>query len=100
MCIRDNVSEVLNEGDLEAKWRSFGWEVIFAEGNNMQSIINALNHAKTLTGKEKPVMILMKTEMGMGVDFMMGTHAWHGKAPNAEQTEKALAQLEETFGDY
>lgn len=94
------VNQVLNEGDLKAKWTAFGWDVIEAEGNNMQKIVDALKLAKTLTGKGKPIMILMKTEMGMGVDFMMHTHAWHGKAPNAEQTQKALAQLEETLGDY
>jgi len=94
------VSQVLNEGDLKAKWTAFGWDVIEAEGNDMQKIIEALKEAKSRTGKGKPVMIIMKTEMGMGVDFMMHTHAWHGKSPNPEQTEKALAQLEETLGDY
>ncbi|MBN2891549.1 MAG: transketolase [Bacteroidales bacterium] len=94
------VSEVLNEGDLVAKWTAFGWDVLTAHGNDMEDVVRALNEAKSRTGKGKPVMIIMKTEMGMGVDFMMHTHAWHGKAPNSEQTEKALAQLEETLGDY
>lgn len=93
--------KVLSLGDLPLKWAAFGWEVLILEnGNDMQSIIDALHQAKLLSGKGKPVVILMKTEMGYGVDFMMGTHKWHGSAPNAEQTANALAQLEETFGDY
>ena len=98
--IDGSVSEVLNAGDLEAKWTAFGWDVITADGNNMEAIVNALYEAKKRTGKGKPILILMKTEMGMGVDFMMGTHAWHGKAPNEEQTQNALSQLKETLGDY
>ncbi len=95
------VEEVMPEGDLEAKWKSFGWLVVHMNGNNMQDVLKGLAEAKSLTGRGKPVVILMKTEMGQGVDFMMGTHAWHGKAPNAEQTEKALAQLPNTeLGDY
>ena len=94
------VDKVLSLGDLGAKWTSFGWEVITMNGNVMKDVVDGLTRAKAATGKGKPVVILMKTEMGAGVDFMMGTHAWHGKAPNAEQTEKALAQLEETLGDY
>lgn len=95
------VEEVMPEGDLEAKWKSFGWLVVRMNGNDMQDVLRGLAEAKSLTGKGKPVAILMKTEMGQGVDFMMGTHAWHGKAPNAEQTEKALAQLPVTeLGDY
>jgi transketolase len=70
------------------------------KGNDMESVINILNEAKTHTGKSKPVMILLKTEMGYGVDYMMGTHEWHGKAPNDDQLKKALAQIEETIGDY
>jgi len=94
------VDKVLSLGDLAAKWKAFGWEVLTMNGNDMQDVLDVLGKAGLLTGKGKPVVILMKTEMGFGVDFMMGTHAWHGKAPNAEQTEKALAQLEETLGDY
>lgn len=95
------VHDVLNQGDLEAKWKSFGWDTFTVnEGNNIEAVINALKEAKLKTGKGKPVMILLKTEMGNGVDFMMGTHAWHGKAPNDEQSKKALAQLPETIGDY
>ncbi len=94
------VSKVLNQGVLAEKFQAFGWDVISANGNDMENIINALIEAKSRTGKGKPIMIIMKTEMGMGVDFMLGTHAWHGKAPNAEQTEKALAQLEVTLGDF
>ena len=93
--------KVLSLGDLPLKWKSFGWEVLILEnGNDIQSIIDALHQAKLLSGKGKPVVILMKTEMGYGVDFMMGTHKWHGSAPNAEQTANALSQLEETLGDY
>jgi Transketolase, N-terminal subunit len=94
------VDSVLSLGDLEAKWRAFGWEVLTMNGNVMEDVVETLGKARTMTGKGKPIVILMKTEMGFGVDFMMGTHAWHGKAPNAEQTAKALAQLEETLGDY
>ena len=94
------VDSVLSLGDLEAKWRAFGWEVLTMNGNVMEDVVETLGKARTMTGKGKPIVILMKTEMGYGVDFMMGTHAWHGKAPNAEQTAKALAQLEETLGDY
>lgn len=94
------VDSVLSLGNLEAKWRAFGWEVLTMNGNVMEEVVETLTKARTMTGKGKPIVILMKTEMGCGVDFMMGTHAWHGKAPNAEQTEKALAQLQETLGDY
>ncbi len=95
------VDEVMPLGDLKAKFESFGWDVLVCEkGNDMESVINILNEAKTHTGKSKPVMILLKTKMGYGVDYMTGTHEWHGKAPNDEQLDKALAQLEETIGDY
>lgn len=94
------VDSVLSLGNLAAKWESFGWDVHTMNGNVMSEVVAGLEKAKAATGKGKPVVILMKTEMGCGVDFMMGTHAWHGKAPNAEQTEKALAQLKETLGDY
>lgn len=94
------VDSVLSLGDLKAKWEAFGWIVLEMNGNIMSEILSTLKEAVKLTGKEKPVVILMKTEMGMGVDFMMGTHKWHGSAPNDEQLEKALSQLEETLGDY
>jgi transketolase len=92
--------DVLSLGDLPAKWAAFGWEVMHMNGNDMADTISVLREAKTKTGNGKPIVILMKTDMGHGVDFMTGTHEWHGKAPNAEQTEIALAQLEETIGDY
>ena len=92
--------EVLSLGDLEGKWDSFGWEVQHCNGNDMNEVVNALEHAKSRTGNGKPIVNLMQTEMGAGVDFMEGTHKWHGVAPNDEQAEKALAQLEETLGDY
>lgn len=92
--------DVLSLGDLPAKWASFGWEVLQMNGNDMADVLKVLAEAKAATGKGKPVCILMKTDMGYGVDYMMGTHKWHGKAPNDEQTEVALAQLEETLGDY
>ena len=92
--------EVISLGDLRAKWLSFGWKVLEMEGNDMESVVKGLRAAKAETGKGKPVVILMKTDMGYGVDFMQGTHKWHGIAPNDDQAEKALAQLEETLGDY
>jgi transketolase len=94
------VDEVLPLGNLKAKWEAFGWDVLEANGNNMQEITETLKIARLHTGKQKPVVILMKTEMGNGVDFMMGTHKWHGSAPNDDQLSKALGQLEETLGDY
>jgi len=94
------VDVVMSLGNLKGKWESFGWTVLETNGNNMEELVKTLNHAKTLTGKHKPIVILMKTEMGMGVDFMMGTHKWHGSAPNDEQLEKALSQLKETLGDF
>ncbi|MFN6945203.1 MAG: transketolase, partial [Cytophagaceae bacterium] len=95
------VDQILSLKDLTAKYRSFGWEVLELEkGNDIGSVVNTLEEAGKCTGKGKPVMILMKTEMGNGVDFMMGSHKWHGVAPNDEQLAKALAQLEETIGDY
>ena len=93
--------KVLPLGNLRAKWEAFGWQVIDIEkGNDIASILKGLADAKALTGKGKPVCILLHSEMGNGVDFMMGTHAWHGKAPNDEQLAKALAQNAETLGDY
>ncbi|WP_149275357.1 transketolase [Pareuzebyella sediminis] len=94
-------SEVLPMGDIAEKFRAFGWDVLEIEnGNDLEEVIAGLNEAKSRTGKGKPVGIIMNTEMGNGVDFMMHTHAWHGKAPNDEQLEKALAQNPETLGDY
>lgn len=93
--------EVLSLGDLKAKFVAFGWDVLeIKEGNNIEAIINGMTEAKSRTGKGKPVCVLLYTEMGNGVDFMMHTHAWHGKAPNDEQLEKALAQNPVTLGDY
>ena len=93
--------KVLPLGNLRAKWEAFGWQVIDIEkGNDISAILKGLAEAKALTGKGKPVCILLHSEMGNGVDFMMGTHAWHGKAPNDEQLAKALAQNGETLGDY
>jgi len=99
--IDGDLDDVLSLGDLEGKWKAFGWEVLVEEqGNDMESVVNALNKAKSLSGKGKPVIILLKTEMGNGVDFMMGTHKWHGVAPNDEQLKEALAQNPSTLGDY
>ena len=99
--IDGDVENVLSLGNLKAKFEAFGWQVIETEkGNDLTSVIEGLNKAKTYIGKGKPIIILMKTEMGAGIDFMMGTHKWHGSAPNDEQLAKALGQLEETLGDY
>ena len=93
--------KVMDLGDLGAKFAAFGWEVIHLEnGNDVNEVVKTLEHAKTFVGKGKPIMILMKTAMGKGVDFMEGSHEWHGIAPNDEQLAKALAQLPETMGDY
>lgn len=95
------VEEILNVGDLEAKFKAFDWDVMhIKEGNNMQAVLDGLAEAKSRTGKGKPVCVIMHTEMGKGVDYMEGTHKWHGNAPNDEQLATALAQLEETLGDY
>ena len=92
---------VMPMGDISAKFIAFGWDVLIVkDGNNLSQIIATLKKAKSMTGKGKPICILLKTEMGNGVDFMMNTHAWHGKAPNDEQLEIALAQNPETLGDY
>ena len=98
--IDGDVEDVLSLGDLEAKWQAFGWETLTVDGNNMSELLQTLNQAKEMTGQGKPIMLLMKTEMGQGVDYMMETHKWHGAAPNEEQLESALHQLEETLGDY
>jgi transketolase len=94
------VDKVLSLGDLKGKYQSFGWEVIEMNGNDVEDVVSGLDNAKTKLGKSKPVMILMKTEMGYGVDFMVGTHKWHGVAPNDAELANALGQLEETLGDY
>ncbi len=93
--------KVMYMGDLTEKFRVFGWETMVLEnGNDMDEVVAGLEKAKSLTGKGKPVAILMKTVMGKGIDFMEGTHKWHGIAPNDEQLADALAQLPETLGDY
>lgn len=93
--------KVLGLGDLAAKFSAFGWEVVQLEnGNDVDKLVSTLQYAKTLLGNQKPVVILMRTAMGAGVDFMEGSHEWHGIAPNDEQLAKALAQLPETLGDY
>lgn len=92
--------KVMNLGNLRAKFEAFGWQVLEMNGNDMDAVLAGLKEAKSLLGKEKPVVILMTTIMGKGVDFMEGTHEWHGIAPNDEQLAKALEQLPETMGDY
>lgn len=92
--------QVLSLGDLPAKWASFGWDVLHMNGNDIEEVVIALRNAKSRAGQGKPIVILMKTIMGYGVDFMKGSHKWHGVAPNQEQARKALAQLPETLGDY
>lgn len=94
------VDKVISLGNLKAKWLAFGWEVLETNGNEMEKLLATLVEAKAKTGNGKPVVILMQTEMGMGVDFMMGTHKWHGKAPNEEEFSRAMAQLPETIGDF
>jgi transketolase len=90
----------MNLGNLRAKFESFDWLVMDMNGNDMDEIITVVERAKQETGKGKPIVLLMKTEMGKGIDFMEGTHEWHGIAPNNEQLQKALDQLPETMGDY
>jgi len=98
--IDGDVEDVLSLGDLKGKWQAFGWEVLEMDGHNYPDLIATLNKAKSMTGNKKPIIIIMKTEMGQGVDYMVGSHKWHGVAPNAEQLQQALIQLEETLGDY
>ena len=93
-------SKVMNLGNLRAKFESFDWLVMDMNGNDMDEIITVVEKAKLETGNGKPIVLLMKTEMGKGIDFMEGTHEWHGIAPNNEQLQKALDQLPETMGDY
>ncbi len=98
--IDGSTDDVMNLGDMRAKYEAFGWTVIEMNGNDMQEVVDTLNQARKGAHQGKPQLILAHTEMGMGVDFMMGTHKWHGSAPNDEQTANALSQLEETLGDY
>lgn len=98
--IDGDVDDVMPLGDLHAKWTAFGWDVLTMHGNDMPSVLNGLEEAKRRTGKGKPVMILMRTEMGKGVDFMEGTHKWHGVAPSDDQLNLAAKQIPETLGDY
>lgn len=98
--IDGDVDDVMPLGDLRAKWAAFGWDVMEMPGNDMPGVLNGLEEAKRRTGHGKPVMILMRTEMGKGVDFMEGSHKWHGIAPSDEQLNLALKQLPETLGDY
>lgn len=101
--IDGDTDHVLPMGSLKAKFEAFGWHVLeINEGNNLEAVIHGLEHAKTFVGKGKPVINIMKTEMGYGVDYMMGSHKWHGVAPNDEQLQKALDQLVHTgtVGDY
>jgi len=98
--IDGDVEDVLSLGNLKAKWEAFGWKTYEMDGHNVPEIISTLKQAKSETGKGFPIVIIMKTEMGKGVDFMEGSHKWHGVAPNPEQLKSALNQLEETLGDY
>lgn len=98
--IDGDTEDVMSLGNVEAKWQAFGWHTMKMNGNNIEEVISVINQAKSETGKGKPIMIIMTTEMGQGVDFMMGSHKWHGVAPNDEQLASALSQLEETLGDY
>jgi transketolase len=94
------VEDVLSLGNLKAKWEAFGWLTLETNGNNIPALLKTIEEARSHTGKQRPVVIIMKTEMGYPIDFMMGTHKWHGVAPNDEQLEKALSQLPQTLGDY
>jgi transketolase len=98
--IDGSIEEVCDLGNLQAKFEAFDWKVVEMQGNVMEDILIQMNEAKKQAHKSKPIVVIMHTEMGMGVDFMMGTHKWHGSPPNEEQTKAALNQLEETMGDY
>jgi transketolase len=98
--IDGDVDDVLSLGNLHAKFTAFGWEVLEMDGHNIDELKATLRKAISMTGNQKPIVIIMKTEMGQGVDFMIGSHKWHGVAPNPEQLENALGQLTETLGDY
>ena len=98
--IDGDVDDVMDLGDLAEKWKSFNWNVLEMDGHDFEAIHKGINEAKAKNKNGNPTIILMKTEMGQGVDFMMGSHKWHGVAPNDDQLEQALSQLEETLGDY
>jgi transketolase len=98
--IDGDTDKVLSLGDLGAKFEAFGWLVLTMKGNDMADVVAVLNNARTLSKQGKPIVILMHTEMGYPVDFMVGSHKWHGVAPNDEQLARALEQLPETLGDY
>lgn len=98
--IDGTTSKVMNLGDLRAKFDAFGWQTLEMDGNDMDEVLATLDKARAMTGQGKPICILMHTVMGKGVDFMEGTHEWHGVAPNDEQLARALAQLPETLGDF
>ena len=98
--IDGDTDDVLSLGNLSQKWQAFGWDVLEMDGHNIDEIKETFEKAKGMTGNGKPIVIIMKTEMGQGVDYMMGSHKWHGVAPNKEQLQLALDQLEETLGDY
>ncbi len=98
--IDGSTDHVLALGSIEDKWKAFDWDVLHMNGNDMEDILKVMAEAKSKALKDKPIIILMKTDMGHGVDFMVGTHEWHGIAPNDDQLAKALAQLEESIGDY
>jgi transketolase len=98
--IDGDVDDVLSLGSLKEKWQAFGWEVLEMDGHNFENIHLTMSAAKQKISNGKPIVVIMTTEMGMGVDFMMGTHKWHGVAPNEEQLSDALGQLKETLGDY
>ena len=93
-------SKVLSLESLQAKFEAFNWTVLNVDGNNMAELVACIDKAKSMTGQGKPICMIMKTKMGKGVDFMEGSHEWHGIAPSDAQLEKALAQLPETLGDY
>ena len=98
--IDGSTDDVMNLGNLRAKYQAFGWDVIEINGNKMEDVVRGLSFVREYAHRGYPQIILAHTEMGMGVDFMMGTHKWHGSAPNDEQAANALSQLEETLGDY
>ena len=98
--IDGTLEEVCNLGNLRAKFEAFDWMVFEMNGNVMEDILKQMDEAKQYTKNSKPIVVIMHTEMGMGVDFMMGTHKWHGSPPNDEQAKAALNQLPETIGDY
>lgn len=98
--IDGDLEDILSLGNLSQKWQAFGWEVLEMDGHNMDDMRSTIARAHGYVGKGKPIVIIMTTEMGQGVDYMMGTHKWHGSAPNEEQLASALSQLEETLGDY